>query len=119
LGAGHPPRAGRDYESAGHTASALKMPPEQDYHGWRYLNVAVRDQTTGEIIGYRIHFYRKTDDWYDETRYDSHEIKAGRRVPAPHFHLKLATPYKDRDRGERELREVIDRILPALREITG
>jgi hypothetical protein len=60
-----------------------------------------------------------TDDWHDEIRYDSHEIKGGRRIPAPHFHLKLATPYKDREQGERELREIIDRILPALTEITG
>lgn len=95
------------------------MSPDQDHEGWKYINIAIRDRESGEIIGYRIHFYWKIDDWHDEIRYDSHEIKRGRRVLAPHFHMKLATPYKERDQGEGELREVIDRILPQLKEIIG
>jgi len=55
----------------------------------------------------------------DEIRYDSHEIKRGRKVLAPHLHLKLATPFKEAGAGEAELREIIAAILPKLKEITG
>ena len=59
---------------------------------WKCLNVTVSDKESGNVIEYKIHFYRKVDGWYDEVRYDSHEIKRDRKTLAPHLHLKLATP---------------------------
>lgn len=85
---------------------------------WKCLNVTVSDKESNAIIEYKIHFYRKTDGWYDEVRYDSHEIKRGRKVLAPHLHIKLATPVKDPRRGEEELKRIIDEVLPELKEIT-
>jgi len=95
------------------------MSPNQEYRSWKYLNISLKDKKSGEIIGYRIHFYKRIDDWYDEIRYDSHEIKRGRQTLSPHFHMKLSTPFKDRERGEREIREIIDEILPRLKEVIG
>jgi hypothetical protein len=94
------------------------MPGEPDHGHWKCLNVAVRDKASGAVIEYKIHFYRKTDGWYDEVRYDSHEIKRGRKVASPHFHLKLATPFKDSGLGEEELRKIIQAVVPQLKEIT-
>jgi hypothetical protein len=85
---------------------------------WKCLNVAVKDKASGAVIEYKIHFFRKTNGWYDEVRYDSHEIKKGRKTLAPHLHLKLATQFKDSNRGEAELKRIIDTILPELKEIT-
>jgi len=85
---------------------------------WKCLNVTVRDKESGNVIEYKIHFYRKTDGWYNEVRYDSHEIKRGRKTLAPHLHVKLATEFKEPQRGEEELNQIIDRILPEIIRIT-
>jgi len=85
---------------------------------WKCLNVTVSDKESGAVIEYKIHFYRKTDGWYDEVRYDSHEIKRGRKILAPHLHVKTATPFKEPKEGEEELRRIIDAILPEIKEIT-
>jgi hypothetical protein len=95
------------------------MPQGSDNEDWKCLNVAVRDKASGAVIEYKIHLYRKTNGWYDEVRYDSHEIKRGRKVASSHFHLKLATPFKDSSRGEEELRKIIETLVPRLKEITG
>jgi hypothetical protein len=92
--------------------------PAPDDQGWKCLNVAVSDKESGAITEYKIHFYRKINGWYDEVRYDSHEIKRGRKALAPHLHMKLATPFKNPTEGEEELKRIIDRILPELKEIT-
>lgn len=85
---------------------------------WKCLNVTVSDKESGAVIEYKIHFYRKTNGWYDEVRYDSHEIKKGRKTLAPHLHLKLTTPFKDSAGGEAELERIIDTVLPRIKEIT-
>jgi len=85
---------------------------------WKCLNVSVTNKDSGTVIEYKIHFYRKLNGWYDEVRYDSHEIRKGRKILAPHLHMKLATPFKDSQAGEEELRRIIDRLLPQLREMT-
>jgi hypothetical protein len=87
-------------------------------HEWKCLNVTVRNKQSGAVIEYKIHFYRKTNGWYDEVRYDSHEIKRGRKVISPHLHVKLVTPFKDSDEGEKELQQIIEMVLPQIREIT-
>lgn len=92
------------------------MSPEAE--DWKCLNVTVRDKESGNVIEYKIHFYRKTDGWYNEVRYDSHEIKRGRKTLAPHLHVKLATEFKEPQRGEEELNQIIDRILPEIIRIT-
>ena len=85
---------------------------------WKCLNVTVSDKEFGAVIEYKIHFYRKADGWYDEVRYDSHEISRGRKILAPHLHMKLSTPFKDPKEGEEELRRIIDKVLPEIKEIT-
>ena len=94
------------------------MPEGPDNKDWKCLNVTVRDKESGAVIEYKIHFYRKTNGWYDEVRYDSHEIKKGRKTLAPHLHLKLTTPFKDSAGGEGELKRIIDTVLPLIKEIT-
>ncbi len=95
------------------------MSQEQNPSDWRCLNIFITDKEAGTVIEYKVHLRRKTNGWYDEVRYDSHEIKKGRKVLAPHLHLKLATPFKTPQEGETELREIITAILPKLKEITG
>jgi len=94
------------------------MPEGPDNKNWKCLNVTVRDKESGAVIEYKIHFYRKTNGWYDEVRYDSNEIKKGRKTLAPHLHLKLATSFKDAASGEAELKRIIDTALPRIKEIT-
>ena len=94
------------------------MAQVSDNKEWKCLNVSVRDKESGAVIEYKIHFYRKLDGWYNEVRYDSHEIKRGRKALAPHLHMKLATPFKDSPEGEQELNRIIERILPQIEEIT-
>jgi hypothetical protein len=91
--------------------------PRVDSDDWKCLNVSVKDKESGAVIEYKIHFYRKLDNRYDEVRYDSHEMKRGRKTLAPHLHMKLATPFKDSPEGEEELKRIIDRILPEIREV--
>ena len=81
------------------------------------MNVTVSNKESNAVIEYKVHFYRKTNGWYDEVRYDSHEIKRGRKVLTPHLHIKLATLFKDTQEGEAELKRIIERILPELKEI--
>ena len=85
---------------------------------WKCLNVTVSDKESRAVIEYKIHFYRKTNGRYDEVRYDSHEIRKGRKLLAPHLHIKLATPFKDPKAGEAELKRMIDELLPKIKEIT-
>jgi len=85
---------------------------------WKCLNVTVKNKQSGAVIEYKIHFYRKTNGWYDEVRYDSHEIKRGRKVASPHLHVKVITPFKDSDEGEKELQQIIEMVLPQIKEIT-
>ena len=84
---------------------------------WKCLNVTVSDKESRAVIEYKIHFYRKTNGWYDEVRYDSHEIRKGRKSLAPHLHVKLATPFKEPKEGEAELSRIINEILPRIKEI--
>jgi hypothetical protein len=91
---------------------------EEPTNHWKCLNVAVKDKASGATIEYKIHFYRKTNGWYDEVRYDSHAIKRGRKTASPHLHLKLATPFKGSVQGEQELKKIIETILPQIKEMT-
>lgn len=94
------------------------MPEGVDKREWKCLNVAVREKASGRVLEYKIHFYRRTNRGYDEVRYDSHEIRRGRKTSSPHMHLKIATPFKDAAAGEEELNRIIDLVLPQIMEIT-
>ena len=94
------------------------MAEATDNKNWKRLNISVTDKESGAVIEYKIHFYRKLNGWYDEVRYDSHEIRRGRKTLAPHLHMKLGTPFKDSQEGEAELSRIIEGILPELKEIT-
>jgi hypothetical protein len=85
---------------------------------WKCLNITVRNKQSGAVIEYKIRFYRKINGWYDEIRYDSHEIKRGRKVASPHLHVKLATRFKDPIEGEQELKRIIEIVLPQIGEMT-
>jgi hypothetical protein len=89
-----------------------------DNKNWKCLNISVTDKESGAVVEYKIHFYRKLNGGYDEVRYDSHEIRRGKKTLAPHLHMKLGTPFKNVREGEAELKRIIDGILPGLREIT-
>ena len=94
------------------------MPQGINSEDWKCLNVTVSDKGSGDIIEYKIHLYRKADGWYDEVRYDSHEIRRGRKILTPHLHMKLSTPFKEPKEGEEELRQIIEKVLPEIKEIT-
>ena len=69
------------------------------------------------LAHYNISFVRRRDEWYDEIRFDSHDRRRGRTVPAPHFHLKIAAPFKnDPGVAVEEIRAFIDNHL---KEIMG
>ena len=94
------------------------MAETADNKTWKCLNISVTDKESGAVVEYKIHFYRKLNGGYDEVRYDSHEIRRGKKTLAPHLHMKLGTPFKNVQEGEAELRRIIDGILPELKEIT-
>ena len=60
-----------------------------DNKNWKRLNISVTDKESGAVIEYKIHFYRKRNGWYDEVRYDSHEIRRGRKMPSLHKLVRL------------------------------
>lgn len=94
------------------------MAETADKQNWKCLNISVTDKESGAVVEYKIHFYRKLNGVYDEVRYDSHEIRRGRKTLAPHLHMKLGTPFKSVQEGEAELKRIIESILPGLKEIT-
>jgi len=92
------------------------MPDE--YKGWRCLHRA--DYDGERLVKYRIVFYRKggPGDWYDEIRYDSHEVRHGRRVFAPHLHIKIASaPKEDVEAAIAELERIVDNSLEGIEQI--
>ncbi|MBI3941082.1 MAG: hypothetical protein HY315_09625 [Acidobacteria bacterium] len=64
-------------------------------------------------------FYRKRDGrWYDEIRYDSHERKRGRKIPAPHLHAKLQSGRKGEiAQAAEEIKNIIDNYVPELEDV--
>ena len=64
-----------------------------------------------EVARYTINFYRRdgATDWYDEIRYDSHEIRKEKDAQAPHFHMKLRSAFKGDDNlAVEEIQSIID-----------
>ena len=88
---------------------------------WR-TNVRAAYDENGKLAEYSINFsrQRRSGEWYDEIRYDSHEKQRGRNVLAPHFHLKILSGLKtDKDSAVEEVRSLIDNYLEKIEEVTG
>jgi len=75
--------------------------PKQ-YEGWR-IRIARRIDEAGRLLRYTIHFDRKINDWYDEICYDSFEVRGGRRLDAPHLHMKIRSTFKTIETGITEI----------------
>ena len=74
---------------------------------------------SGKLVRYKVAFYRRHKGGsYDEIRHDSHELKKGRRILAPHFHMKLRCGFKDSaERAVEEIRNIVDNQLSAIGEV--
>jgi hypothetical protein len=89
----------------------------QEYKGWR-IRISRRIDDEGYVQRYTIHSDSKLNDWYDEIRYDSFEIRGGKLVDAPHLHIKIRSTSKTLEAGIAEIQEIIDRYLPALKKVS-
>ena len=81
-----------------------------EYQDWKYIR-RVDFDSEGKVARYTINFYRRdrSTDWYDEIRYDSHEIRKGKDTQAPHFHMKLRSAYKSNDNAAvEEIQSIIN-----------
>ncbi|HYR83654.1 MAG TPA: hypothetical protein VE422_06220 [Terriglobia bacterium] len=93
------------------------MPDSENVGPWKHkISVAYEND---KPVEYSVHFYRLHESgWYDEIRHDSHELRKGREVLAPHFHMKLRSGLKDSpDRCVEEIRRIIDNYLEHIREV--
>ena len=75
--------------------------------------------STGRVVRYTINFYRKrkADGWYDEVRYDSHELRKGRDIQSPHFHMKLHSSFKNDVDAVEEIKGLIDNQLEEVEKV--
>ena len=60
--------------------------PAHEYKDWKYIRRVDLD-AEGKVVRYTINFYRRDRiaDWYDQIRYDSHDIRRGKDTLAPQF----------------------------------
>ncbi len=86
---------------------------------WRGITRAV--YADGRVPRCSIIFLRKQEDgWYDEIRYDSHDRTRGRFRPAPHFHMKLKSAFKeDTPRAEAEIQDIIEMALQRIESVAA
>ena len=80
----------------------------QEYKGW-CVRVARRVDEEGRLLRYTIHFDRRVNDWYDEIRDDSFEVRDGKRLNAPHLHITMRPSLKTIELGIAEIQEIIER----------
>jgi hypothetical protein len=92
------------------------MAEEGTHEGWNY-KVHMRFETGDLAVKYSIHFYRQSGDWFDEIRYDSHERRHGQSIIAPHFHMKLSSPFKnDTKAAVEQIKSMIDNDLQRIQK---
>src|SRR5688572_9134221 len=93
------------------------MPSATPYGPWtqRY-RIFLSD---GKPIRYSLALRRKhVDGWYDEVRYDSHEMRESKRVRAPHFHMKLRSGFmEDGSKALERLQLFVDTHFKAIEEV--
>ena len=84
---------------------------------WEYIARTIIED--GKVLEYSISFYRQAGNgWYDELRYESHDRRRGRKIVAPHFHMKLSSAFKsDPDIAVEEIRQIIDNYVKGIREV--
>ena len=85
-------------------------------------NIRAAYDEYGKLAEYSITFLRVREggEWYDEMRYDSHDRRRGRKVVAPHFHMKIRSAFKvDADTAVEEIRSLIDNYLQRIEEVAG
>ena len=79
------------------------------YKEWQY-----RAEIDEREKRYKINFIRKNDDWYDEVRYDSHEVKAGIWRPQPHLHIKIKAHSLESEVALERIKKIIEDSIPIL-----
>lgn len=93
------------------------MPDTGTYEGWNYTMRIVAEED-GRVSEYSINFYRDREQWFDEIRYDSHERRRSRKVPGPHFHMKLQSSFKgDPGAALEQIKSMIDNYLQKIQEV--
>ena len=93
------------------------MPETAIYKGWKYT-VRIRIEPDSRLSNYSIQFYRDHGLWFDEIRYDSHDEVHGRKMIAPHFHMKLGSPFKkDLTAAVEQIKSMIDNELSRIRGV--
>lgn len=94
------------------------MPRSSTYGDWTYeCDISFVD---GKPVRYSLDFQRQyPDGWYDEIRFDSHDRRRrSGRFLAPHFHLKVRSPFKaDSDRALEEVKAIIDNYLGPIEDV--
>jgi hypothetical protein len=90
----------------------------QPNNGWR-IRISKSVDAEGHLLRCTTHFDRRLNDWYDEIRYDSFEVRGGKRLDAPHLHIKIRSTFKAVEAGIAELQESIERHRAALQEVAG
>jgi hypothetical protein len=88
----------------------------QPNNGWR-IRISKSVDAAGHLLRYTIPFDRRLNDWCDEIRYDSFEVRGGKRLDAPHLHIKIHSTFKVVEAGIAEIQEIIERHLPAFQEV--
>ena len=84
--------------------------PTHEYKDWKYIR-RIDFAADGKVARYTINFYRRDGDadWYDQIRYDSHDIRKGKDTLAPHFHMKIRSAFKGDDNvAVEEIQAIID-----------
>ncbi len=93
------------------------MSESGNYKGWNY-KMRIDREADGRVSAYTIHFHQQGDDWFDEIRYDSHDRRHGKKVIAPHFHIKLGSSFKnDSVIAVGEIKYLIDNEIKRIRKV--
>ncbi|MBI2058544.1 MAG: hypothetical protein HYT87_02115 [Nitrospirae bacterium] len=82
---------------------------------WKLSIIAdASEPATGE---FHVRLYRQRGSWYDEIRFDSHELRKGRKIFMPHVHVKMQTAVMDSVGAAAKARTVAGEIAPLLEGI--
>lgn len=90
----------------------------REYKGWQYVAKVMIGRSSEPEFYLSFHRQVLGRDWYDEVRYDSHEVKRRKRLKLPHYHVKIRGDYSDREDAEKRLKQIIDDIVPRILEVS-
>ena len=97
------------------------MPKTGNRAEWK-SNIRAAYDENGKLADYSITFLRIREGggWYDEIRFDSHDRRRGRKVLAPHFHMKIRSAFKtNADAAVEEIQSLINNDLQRIEEVAG